>query len=185
MTTRNLSITIQWGILIIISVYVVNLMLIPKFEKTSESSSNSLDIDVLQLSGLHAQNTKDESMNPWNNFDIDIIDILNNLESDKIDTPPKNTDEYFTQNNEIVIIHHLNHIDNKYKTCRSMRSSDIGYEIPIGIHYNKLYGIIIIYIHNKLKSCLIHSMDTYLAGLTMFNRFIIIHFICNILKVQI
>ena len=114
---------------------------------------------------INANHIKVHNMDilPWDPFDIDIFEKVNELQSNIINNIPQNTNEYLVKiDNQVIIIHNITNID-------------IGYNwIPIGIpSFNKSIWFNDSFISHdpNWKICLIYSMNTYLAGLTMFNRF--------------
>ena len=162
---RRSSSLVEWILFIIIALCAVNLIFMHQF-KQQEQDSSLLDIMI------ESKTFDYDNMRPWNNFDMDIFDIINELESDKLDIPPQNTNEYlFQQKNQVRIIHNISDINDKYKSCKRMNLFQ--YDLPIGLpSFNKTVWFNDSFIsHNpNWKICLIHSTDTYLAEMTMFNK---------------
>ena len=119
---------------------------------------------------IYIEDNEIDDIIPWYPFNESIVDIVHNLESEHKQTIPNNTNEYVS-NNKVDIIQKLSDVDTKYQTCRDITSS--GYELPIGLpSYNttKWYNDSWIQHNPNWKICYIHSMDTFIADLSMFNQ---------------
>lgn len=163
-------------ILILFIICCINFIFIDHFKLVIISSSSPSSGDIINSSSIIKmtvninENTEKDMMRPWDPFDFDVFDVINNFEIYNNYEIPENTDEHLS--NEIEMIQNISNIDSSYKTCRNITS--FGYELPIGIpSYNKTiwYNDSYISLKPNWRLCLIHSIDIFLAGMTMFNKY--------------
>eukprot|EP01084_Bolivina_argentea_P144902 254122_1 len=146
-------------IIILMIICALNIILIFKYE--------SIDINE---NSTHIFAEDRQSPRPWRPFLFSIFNITKHLETDRLSKFPLNSDEYL-QDNKIDIIYNINDVESKHKTCKDITA--YGHELPIGIpSYNTSIWYKNSFISHKpnWKICYIHSFDSWVAGLSMYNH---------------